>query len=70
MNRRKMKNTIQIGNLFSKSVYFMVFHLGNLFWMDYAALFSPAYTVLNAESRKQIQGDLVMHREASLHYRG
>lgn len=53
-----------------KSVYFMVFHLGNLFWMDYAALFSPAYTVLNAESRKQIQGDLVMHREASLHYRG
>jgi len=48
----------------------MVFHLGNLLWMDYAALFSPAYTVLNAESRKQIQGDLVMHREASLHYRG
>jgi len=25
----------------------MVFHLGNLFWMDHAGLFCP-YTVLNA----------------------
>ena len=47
MNSRKMKNTIQIGNLFRKSVYFMVFHLGNLFWIDYAGLFCP-YTALDA----------------------